>query len=155
MVSTELLRRYSFFALLSPEQLMEVAMIADEIEFNPNDVVFNVEQDADKFYLLVNGAVDMFTESFDPLYKPDLRRNYMVGMVNPGEVFGVSAMIEPFKYTAMAVATEPVDAIVIDAVALRNMLETDRDMGYVLLQQVNFALMERLNFTRIQLAAAQ
>jgi hypothetical protein len=42
-----------------------------------------------------------------------------------------------------------------DARALRALCDKDTQMGYILMQHVTKAAMERLHFTRIQLAAAR
>lgn len=155
MVSPELLRRFPFFGFLTPDQLDQIAMAADTVLVNRGDCLFETGQPADGFYLLISGAFELSTESYDQYYKPELRRNYLVGEVNPGEVFGLSALIEPHTLTASALATADSEVLRIDSARLRELAEADSAFAAGLYEQIAQALMERLNYTRVQLAAAR
>ena len=155
MVSPEILRKFPFFGFLTQALLEKVAMIAAEITVNQGDNLFEAGQPADALYLLLKGSVELCTESYDRYYKPELRRSYMVGEINPGEVLGVSAMISPHILNASAQATSDCDLLRLDAVRLRALMEADETMAVGLMTRVSEALSERLNYTRILLAAAR
>jgi CRP-like cAMP-binding protein len=74
--------------------------------------------------------------------------------VNAGEVFAISSLIMPHVLNATARAAQPSRFVKIDAKALRAMFEEDPQMGYFAMHQVTKTLMERLAYTRVQLAAA-
>jgi CRP-like cAMP-binding protein len=56
--------------------------------------------------------------------------------------------------SAGARASADSQVVKIDAQALHTLFEKDFQLGYLAMQQVTKALMERLAFTRVQLAAA-
>ena len=153
MISPELLRRYPFFGFMTEEQFQKVAMISEEIEFEEGEVLFESGAAGDAFYLLIDGAVELSYVVFDQI-NPELCKEFQVGDINPGEVFGVAAVIAPRKFTATAKATMNGQAIEIDADALLALCGEDAAFGYGLMAQVAKATAERLGFTRTQLAAA-
>ena len=155
MISPEILRKYPFFAFLSPKHLNQLAMIADELPINQGDCLFDTGDMADALYILLSGSIELATESYDVYYKPELRRSYLVGEVNPGEPFGLSAVIPPYRMSASALATSDSQVLRIEAVDLRDYMAENSDFAAGLYQKMNEALMERLNYTRIQLAAAR
>jgi len=153
MVSPELLRRYPFFAFMTHPQQQEVAMISDEIEVPANTILFAIEEKADALYLLMNGSIDLHYVVLDENL-PALRKDFLIGTINPGEVFSISAMIEPYVLTSTAVTTQPCSLLKIDAAALRDLSDQDHDLAYGLQKQLARTTMERLHATRVLLAAA-
>lgn len=153
MISTEVLRRYPFFSFMSPDQLREVAMITDEVSFIKGEVLFNINEKANSCYLLMQGGIDLHYVVIDE-HDPELRKEYVVGTINPGEILGISAVVEPYRYTATAIVVNSSRLLVMDAVALRDLCRQDAQLNCGLQTMVAKATMERLHATRVQLAAA-
>ena len=155
MVSTELLRRYPFFGGLTDGQLKALAMIADEKNFMPGSIIFEECDNADKLYLLTEGNVDLSYRSIDEMHAyATPPKEFYAGSINPGEVFGISALIEPYKNNATAKVSVPSHAIIFDAIELRKLLEQDLPLAYNLTRQTVIVLMDRLISLRVQLAAS-
>jgi CRP-like cAMP-binding protein len=151
MVSPELLRRYPFFALLNDEQLKAIALIAEEKSYPKGTLLVKENTAATRLALLLEGDIDLiFSGGGEGAIV-----NSLVGSIAPGEAYGVSSLIEPYKYTATARATMPVKVIEIDGTALRALVEVDRNMGYVMMRNVAIAVLERLRYTQVELAAAR
>ncbi len=153
MVSPELLRRYPFFGVLNNEQLKSIAMIADEISVAAGTKLFEECQQADTFYLLIEGSVELSYKSEEE-YHPKSTKVFSVGDINPEEVFGISSLVQPYKYNAAGIASKDCRILKINAVELRKLLDEDNELGYILMQHVAEAYMDRLSYTRVQLAAA-
>jgi CRP-like cAMP-binding protein len=153
MISPETLRRYPFFGTLSPSQLELVADNAEEVTFPKGATIFEECQPANDLYLLAKGSVDFFYKSEEEFH-PKSRKEFSVGEVNPGEPFGLSALLEPYILNATARASQDCQVIKIDALALRNMFDLDQAFAYRMMTQTAKALMERLSSVRVQLAAA-
>jgi CRP-like cAMP-binding protein len=153
MISPELLRRYPFFGPLNEKQRKAIAMVADEIQMKEKQVVFEECQAADALYLLIEGDIDLTYKS-EEKFHPKKTKVFSVGEINPQEVFAISALIEPYEYNATATVTKDGRAIKIDAKALRELIEQDVQLGYILMHQIAKTAMERLAYTRVQLAAA-
>jgi CRP-like cAMP-binding protein len=150
MISLELLRRYPFFAGLDEQELKALASISEQVQKPAGEILFEEGQTAVAFYLLLEGSVAL---SFNSPLEPGAQIH--VDEVNPGEPFAISALIPPHVLTHTARTTNACRMIRIDAPALRELCEQDCRVGYTLLRQVAIAAMERLNFTRVQLAAAR
>lgn len=153
MVSPELLRRYPFFGVLNNEQLKKIAMITDEMKVPAGTTLFDECQPADTFFLLLEGSVDLSYKSEEEFH-PKSKKVFPVGEVNPEEVFGISALLKPYEYNAAAKAPKDSRVLKINAESLRNLLNEDPELGYAFMHQIAKAIMERLTYTRVQLAAA-
>lgn len=152
MISPELLRRYSFFAHLTEENLKGIAMLAEEVTFQPGMTLFKTDEPAHALYFLMEGSVDLryvVTDRDDPR----IQKDFYVGPVNPGEPLGISALIEPHCYTATAAASDACRLIKIDAAGLRALCAADPRLESILMRHIARAAMTRLHETRIQLAA--
>jgi CRP-like cAMP-binding protein len=154
MVSPELLRRYPFFSALSDAQLRQVSMISEDVSISKGSTIFEECDVAESLYLLIKGSIDLFYRAEEEFH-PKIRKEFFVGEINPGEVFGVSAVIEPYALNATAKSARDSQLIKIDAIALRELQAADQDLAYKLLIQITKTLMERLAAMRVQLAATQ
>jgi CRP-like cAMP-binding protein len=153
MVSPELLKRYPFFGPFNEEQLKSIALLADEISAEQGEVLFEECQKANTIYLLLEGSVDLYYKSEEEFH-PKTKKEFSVGEINPGEILAVSALVEPYVLSATAKVAQPSRLIKFDAEALRELFTRDPYMGYTVMLQVAKAIMERLMYTRVQLAAA-
>jgi CRP-like cAMP-binding protein len=154
MISPELLRRFPFFNFMDDKQLKAVAMIAEEIFYEKEKDIVENNSPADKLFFLIEGTAAYYyvvTSEHDPYYKQD----YFISDFNPGEIFGISALIEPYVYTASVRADKSCHLIEIDAMALRALCEVDVQLSCALMRAVAKAAMERLQHTRVQLIAAK
>jgi len=137
---------------LSDKQKKAIAMIAQEVELEPGETLFNANTPADTFYFLVTGSLPYYIVVTSE-HMPNYRKEYFVGYINAEEVFGISALIEPYYYTTTLRAEKPCRVIKINASALRALCEVDSELYSGFLKAVAKAAMERLNMTRVQLAA--
>ena len=151
MVSPELLRRYPFFASLDEKQLEALAEITQEKSYPKGASLVKENTTATCLSLLIDGDIDLiFSGGGEGAIS-----NALVGSIAPGEVYGVSTLIEPYRYTATAKATMPVKVIELDGLVLRAMVEKDPKLGYIMMRNVSIAVLERLRYTQVELAAAR
>ena len=153
MISPELLRRYPFFSFLDDNHLKAVAMIAEEENHPAGIDILKSGEPADAFYLLMRGSVDLFYIVKEE-FRPTSKKEFLMGEINPEEPFGISALIEPYQYTASARASVPVSVIKVDGPALRELMDQDEKLSCGFLRQITKATMARLEDTRTLLAAA-
>jgi CRP-like cAMP-binding protein len=71
--------------------------------------------------------------------------------VEPGDVFGWSVLIAPYKATSTVVSLEPVKVLAFDGNALRDRVRSDCELAAGIYPKVLEALSRRLNATRHQL----
>jgi len=151
MVSPELLRRYHFFAMLDNAQLEALAMIAEEKSYAGDVLLVKENMPANRLMLLLEGDVDLIYSGGGE----GAVVNALVGSIAPGEMLGVSSLIEPFTYISSARATTAVRVVEIDGNALRARMEVDPGLGFTLMRNTAAAVLERLKYTQVELAAAR
>jgi CRP-like cAMP-binding protein len=153
MVSPEVLRRYPFFGTFSDGQIKAMAMIAEEETIGKGTVICEEGQPAKAFYLLITGGVSLYYKSEEEFY-PSSRKDFLVGEINPGEIFAISLLVEPYKYTATVRAEQDSQVVRFDSAGLEKLMEKDPSLNCVFMKQIAKAAMERLAYARVQLAAA-
>ena len=153
MVSPEMLRRYPFFSFMNHAQLHEVAMITEEKKLGAGVVLFSEEEAANTLYLLREGSVELHYIVTDERGM-EKRQDFLVGMINPGEMFGISALVRPYQFTTGALTSETSQLLELDAVELRALCEKDTVLTAELQRHIAEVTLERLNQTRVQLLAA-
>jgi len=151
MISSETLRRYPFFGLLSDEQLKAIAMIGEEKTYPKDTILFKENTAATRLYLLLEGDIDLVYSGGGE----GAVVNALVGSIAPGEVLGVSSLIEPYTFISSARPTTPIKVVEIDSLALRALAEVDARLGYILMRNIAVAVLERLKYTQVELAAAR
>jgi CRP/FNR family transcriptional regulator len=154
MISPETLKKYSFFGFLMDEDSDQVAMITDQVAWTKGDTIFTIDSDAKYLYLLESGEVDLHYKVTDNLIS-DKSKEFYIGAINPGEVFGLSALMESNIYTATSIAAEDSKAIRVDAVRLERLIQENPSLGLGLMTSVAKAAFERLGQVRSELVAAR
>ena len=151
MVSIELLRRNPFFATLTEDQLKAIAMVTEEKTYPKGTLLVKENTPANKLLLLLEGDVDLIYSGGGE----GAISNALVGSIAPGEMLGVSSIIEPYIYISSARATVPSKVLEIDGAAVRALMHVDKTLGYSLMSNVATAVLERLKYTQVELAAAR
>lgn len=129
---------------LSSEHLGILADCAHHVDFPTGKFLFWTEGSADRFYILQAGSVSLQVQP--PYSKPIL-----IGTVHSGDILGWSWLYPPYKWHFDAQATEPIEAIQLDARCVRQKCESDHELGYHLLRIFSKIMMDRLQATRLQL----
>jgi signal transduction histidine kinase len=93
------LRNAYFFKDLSDEEIRLVAGLCDEEEREAGDVIFVEGSMADRFYIVIEGRVEVWKNFYDP--KPDL-----LAIHGTGHFFGEMALIDELPRSATVVAKE-------------------------------------------------
>ncbi|MGQ9574127.1 MAG: cyclic nucleotide-binding domain-containing protein [Thermoguttaceae bacterium] len=146
MISTELLRRYPYFAGISDESLKALAMIAEEKSVPAGTQIFSEGDPAESLNIIVKGEVGI-------QYILGTGQRRTVDTLVDGDILGWSALVEPYRYTAIGTATKPTQLIAIQASKLRELCDSDPQLGYRLTAQIARLLAHRLEAARVQLAA--
>lgn len=97
----DFLRRVFFFKDLADDEIMLLAGSCQEEEYAPGDILFTEGSAADRFYIVIEGRVEVWKNFYDP--KPDL-----LAIHGPGHFFGEMALIDELPRSATVVAKDPV-----------------------------------------------
>ncbi len=154
MISPELLRRFPFFGFLDETQLKAVAMLSEVLEVEKGTHLFETDQSAEALYVMVEGSIDLNYKVFDR-DDPKIVKEFFIGELNPGDIFGLSAIVEPFVHTMTAKVLASSKVIKIEARGLRALSELDVKLQAGLMTATAKAAMDRLHDTRVQLAATR
>ena len=145
MISPEVLRRYPYFAGVDEESLKAVAMIAEEKSVPAGTQMFSEGVPADTMNIIVRGEV-----SIQYVLGSGERRT--VDTLIEGDILGWSALVEPYKYTAVGTAAKDTLLVTIEAKGLRELCNKSPLLGYKLTTQISKLLAHRLESARVQLA---
>ena len=77
---TDLLRKIPMFAKMETSKLKLLAFASEIVSFQDGDIVFNSGDSADFAYVIMQGAVDIITETDSgPIVTLTLRQNQLIG----------------------------------------------------------------------------
>ncbi len=148
MIPPEILQRFQFFPGLTAAEVIGLSIIARETSFQRGDCIFQEGDTAHSLYLLLEGWVDVLINTDDQ----DSRRELMTTLT-AGDIFGWSAVVAPYVYTASAVCASPVKAISLNRLELQALFEIDRTLYCTLITKICHVIASRLHATRLQVAS--
>jgi CRP-like cAMP-binding protein len=129
---------------LTPDALEKLAAIAHEYEAPPGALLLREEEETREMCLVVRGRVALSSQV------PG-RGPISLVTVEPGDVFGWSAVVPPFRATCSARAVDRVHVIAFDGARVRAAIRSDVALAAAVYQQLLKAVVRRLQATRHQL----
>jgi len=147
MISPEVLRRFPLFAGQSFYMLDEIAMISNEVSVSEGDWLFHEEEDADNFYLIIEGEVSLTLFLY---YKGSSKHLKTTSPLTKGELFGWSSLVPPHHYKMGAVAEKDSTVLVINGKALRQLFDDNPEFGYPFMKNIAEEISDRLEYKIIQ-----
>ncbi len=102
----EVLKAVPFFRTLEDDEVTEVARACTQETFVPGNVIFKEGSPADKFYIIIEGNVEVWKDFGST-------RQCQLGTHGRGHVFGEMALIDEMPRSATLVAAQAVRALVI------------------------------------------
>ncbi len=154
MVSTDVIRTYPFFAGLDEASIRFIAAITEKVSIKPGEVLFQSGEVNHSLYLLIDGSVETSLD-VDCSSGPNTRQELYIDDLNPGEVFGLSAMEEPYIHSSTARVNRAGTLLRIDASRFQHFCDTHPRLGYGFMKLFMKTALERLESTRVLLAAAR
>lgn len=148
MISTQLLKRYPYFAGVTEQRLIQIANNTEQHPFTAGEELCVEGAVATHFYILFSGEVEV-------VYHLGDNRRVIADTLLPGHAFGWSALIEPHRLTASCVGSKAGECLKIDGKALRQICQEDAECGCRISMELAKLLRDRLGALRVQLAAAQ
>jgi len=133
----QLLEKQSFFQGLADNDLEWIACSAVEQRFEPGVLVARHGTQAECFFLVLEGALMV---EIPALAGPSLE----VTRLGPGQIFGWSWLIEPFRWHFNARAAIETRVLEFDGRAILERCERDSAFGYLLLKRFSALMGARL-----------
>lgn len=131
------LRRYACFRALTENQCEAVAQLASEECHYPGHVLFREGEPGTQLYILTGGEVEV-------LYSIGEEGPERVDTASEGAILGCSSLIEPYTYSSMVRCITEIETLVLDAVALHNLMEEHCRIGYSIQNYIIRMLLDRI-----------
>jgi CRP/FNR family transcriptional regulator, cyclic AMP receptor protein len=127
---------HPFLRGLSPKHLEALAACAMRLHYAAGDVILREGDPANRFYLIIKGAVAIEAER-DEKY-------IVLQVIRDGSILGWSWLFPPFFNHFDARAEEPTEAMFFYGTRLREMCEQDHDLGYEIHRRISAVVVDRL-----------
>lgn len=137
------LARHPFAHGFAPAVMEQLATLAREAAFDPNQVIFREGDDIGDFYLIVSGRVALEIVSDGVPHR--------VHTLSAGDELGWSAVLMGQGKYFQARALEHVDALAFAGADLLALCERDPKFGFTVMHRLLGVVAERLQATRLQL----
>ena len=137
LLSSAAIKSHAFLRGLEPHHLAALDDAAMEVEFAPQEIIFRRDEPANRFYLILDGAVVIQEQDSIPFQ-----------VVHGGEVLGWSAMFPPYTSHFEARALRKTKAIFFYSSWVLDKCEQDHDLGYELMKRMAAVLVGRLQARR-------
>jgi CRP-like cAMP-binding protein len=122
-----------------------LASAARPVDFEAGSIVLREGVDTPFLAAILSGRVAL------RLRVPELGDRITIVTIEPGDLIGWSAVVQPYRATVDAVATEATRVLAIDAAALRQLLATDPELASELLPLILESVSDRLGASWQQL----
>jgi len=142
----QFLREHPVFHRLSEKYLEELSSHMSVISLSPRETLFEEGQEADAFYLVMEGTVELTARISGD-------EDQWIQLVDVGEVIGWSWLVPPYRWTFSARTREGAMLMRFDARAVRDMCDRDPVFGYGTMKQICALMLERLHTVRTQMGA--
>jgi CRP-like cAMP-binding protein len=155
----KILENVDFFRGIAPDTLDVIARAVTTKAYPPNTLIFSENEEPHFLFGLLDGVVELsllFTERVfktnELRYEEAIRSGFeeneiqiVVDEINPGEIFGWSALAGIEKRTATARSVQAVQAFALPAAQLRNLFVDDPVLGLTLMERLNKVIVSRLD----------
>jgi len=138
MISSKELRAFEIFQDLTESELENVAQIAQKVEYKAGKRIFAEKSLATDLYLVLAGKViiKMGEDEYDNQLTTDT--------ISPGEIFGWSALTDPFTFTAGAYAQVDTQLLSFDGERLRKHFNINNHVGYKIMMRIASVISQRI-----------
>jgi CRP-like cAMP-binding protein len=144
MTSTKTINEHAFTSGLSDSQIAKLAELAHEVSFKEDEIVLVAGQQSKHFYLLLEGSVCIEVGA----------RSYVVWVqiLNPGDAFGWSALLDHHDTLFQVRAREASRALCLDGERLSAALHADSELAAELFRRTLALVAGRVQATEARLA---
>ena len=140
MVATEELKGIQFFAGLDIFELEQIARLCEKVQFLNGDKILNRSEQAEFFYIVTKGKVNLcFNVSI-----LSVDREIVVDTKHAGDVFGWSALMEPYMLTLSAYCDEDCELIRMPGRDVLSLCQEQNHIGFILMRNLGKIVGSRL-----------
>ena len=157
MLDKILLSQLTFFSDIADDRLDAIAQQGELIDFNTGDFIFRIGDSSEHLYGLVKGEVELSLVFEDKVLKADIRyeeenlsrfevleKPITVAIVEPGKIFGWSALVSKRERTLTAQCRESSQVMALPGDDLKALFEKDPRLGYIFMTRLSDIISSRL-----------
>jgi CRP/FNR family cyclic AMP-dependent transcriptional regulator len=148
MVKPEMLRQCELFSELEDAELQLIAPLCRERAYDPGETICVAEEEADELFILQEGQVSLHVKLSSVVERSG---DVTIDALEPGRIFGWSAIVKQQRFTATARATQPTKVLAIRASELHQLFNQNTHIGFVVMKQLADVVSSRLRRTRLEL----
>jgi CRP/FNR family transcriptional regulator, cyclic AMP receptor protein len=142
MVTAEWLKRTELFESLEEIQVNAILSCARVESCPEGRIIFQEGEEATHLYILIQGTIDLTVKAQEKI-------GFMTSQVEKeGGVFGVPALLEPYRYNVTAKCLVPSKVLKIEADHLKKRMEEDPRAGMMIMKKLALIYFNRLNELR-------
>jgi CRP-like cAMP-binding protein len=147
MVNAAVMKGFELFKGLDDSELAKIAELCSERSISQGETIFSEGTRARSLHLCRSGKVDLLMWVREPWNK-----NVTVHTAEAGELFGWSAVVAPYTYTASAECVEDGGEISITGSALLELFDQNVRIGFVVMKNISTDISARLTQIRQRLS---
>jgi CRP/FNR family transcriptional regulator, cyclic AMP receptor protein len=142
------LGKHTFLRGMAKPHLEALAQCAQQITLTADQFLGREREAASTWYLIQSGRVEIQVRKSG-------RGTVRVLVLGPGDIVGWSWLVPPHRWQFDARVLDSVQALALDAEALRSLCDSDHELGYQILKRLIVVVSIRLAATQKQVLAQQ
>lgn len=142
MIAIKDLKEADLFKGLNTRQLQLFGKHFTEVNFKAGETIFTQGESAQNLYILLEGEVTLGIKAKGEI---DITAN---SVARRGEVFGLPALIKPYRNSVSATCTKKARVYSINGDILRKLMKQDTKAGIEIMEKVAEIFFNRLNSNR-------
>jgi len=131
-----ILNETNFFKGIDSEVMNKITAIYREEDHLKDKVLFNKNEDARSIFILKRGTVNLVIKNGGM---------FIIPLSNPGEIFGLSGLVESSTYTASGVCATDAKVVRIDRDKLDEIFDQHPHVGLILVKRLGAVLSRKLS----------
>jgi len=139
------LKSLDIFEGLSDEEISLILPICRNIKFKEGEKIIEDKSLGDDLFIILEGEVAIELEAITPHFEITIAR------LSSGELLGEFAMIDSAPRSARAKCITPAECIVISGLKLREILDNDHKIGYIVMSNIAKILSDKIRKTNRRL----
>ena len=143
-ISMEIFTQGQIMSGLTDQHKSRITGLGHPESYKTGDVICTAGTESSKFYFVEEGEVVVEIEYGKGMFIP-------ISIVAPGQVFGWSALIPPYRHTANCVALSKARIIAVERNALLALIRNEPALGVIFMQNLAGVIASRLTNLELEL----
>ena len=144
----DFIKQLDMFNGLSGAELSNVAALCKETSYKAGDIILNIREPADSFYLVRSGTVQIITNPDVLKAKPEMLDMVTVNL-GRGQSFGEMGLVDRGARSATVRAGSDTDVYVINCDEFLSLCQEDTHLGFLVMRNIAADLSFKLRYRNL------